>query len=110
MRQILRLFRRADHLEMKFRALRIVELCRRAASGAVDVTPSNQPAAPVGLIQIPARLDAVPFYFQRITRSQHIFFPNPPRDINGFRNNNQVYWQLPSTPSHSMLKIIIVMI
>ena len=48
-----------------------------------------------GLIQIPARLDAVPFYFQRITRSQHIFFPNPPRDINGFRNNNQVYWQLP---------------
>ena len=46
MRQILRLFRRADHPEMKFRALRIVELCRRAASGAVDVTPSNQPVAP----------------------------------------------------------------
>ena len=49
----------------------------------------------IGLIQIPSRLDAIPFYFQRITRNQHVFFPNPPRDINGFRNNNQVYWQLP---------------
>ena len=49
----------------------------------------------VGYRQIPSRLDGIPFYFQRITRSQHVFFPNPPRDINGFRNNNQVYWQLP---------------
>ena len=48
----------------------------------------------VGYKNIPTRLDAVPFYYQRITEDQHVFFPNPPRDINGFKNNNQVFWQM----------------
>ena len=51
----------------------------------------------VGYKNIPTRLDAVPFYYQRITESLHSFFPNPPRDINGFRNNDQVFWQMPPT-------------
>ena len=47
----------------------------------------------VGYKLVSQRLGAVPFYFQRISEDQHVFFPLMPRDILGLRNNNRVFWQ-----------------